>query len=247
MGLRMPQEADFHLPRTPTRNTTNSTRLTAWLMCQSNQTKANISGNDIAYFNEHGIFPHRSIFPSTNIILRLEIHNASNAHLFLGIRRPHFDIHPLSAQTLPQLRAVLVQQVRIQLSIPLQLSFLPTPAPKKTKLVIQTNETSYDRSLTSLSHELHFRWRTAPTSPHIHQCRWSCKFRLKLKSKTPPSPRTKRYIRIGGGRSSWMGGSGLRLSRSWMLVRCWCEEAELIDLRLRLQWAWGLVCELHCM
>ena len=113
MGLPMaPQEADRHLPQIPTLNLSNGSRIATWMMCQSNQTKSNISINDFTYFNNHGAFFPRSVFTITPIILRLEIHNASNAHLFPTIRRPHFDVHPTSAKTLQDLRTVLVQQVR---------------------------------------------------------------------------------------------------------------------------------------
>ena len=108
MGLRIAEEADFY-PPTPI--PTNANRLTAWMMLQSNQTKANLFRNDISFFNQHGAFPPRSVFLLTPIILRIESHNASNSHLFPGIRRPHIEIHPLSAQSLPELIAVLVQQV----------------------------------------------------------------------------------------------------------------------------------------
>ena len=107
MGLPM----DFNPPSPPSTNPTNTARLASWILRQSNQTKINVSYNDTTHFGENGAFPPRSIYLFTPIILRIESHNASNAHLLPGIRRPHFDIHPLVAKTLSELRAMLVEHV----------------------------------------------------------------------------------------------------------------------------------------
>lgn len=107
MGRRMAQEKDFH----PQKNH-NTRKLSSWLTLQSTQTESNISPSDTTHFAQHGTFPPRTVLPSTPVTLRLEIHDASTSHLPSGIRRPYHDIHPLTAQTLADLLAMLRRQVR---------------------------------------------------------------------------------------------------------------------------------------
>ena len=88
--------------------------LNIWLALQSAATRAALTPNDIAHYEAHGTFPPRSIGHDTpHITLRLEIWDATTAHLPVGIHRPHFDIHPHAAPNVEGLITVLRRQVCI--------------------------------------------------------------------------------------------------------------------------------------